>query len=115
MICTAPDGPPNDLKIVSTNLTAINITWAPVNCTQQNSVIKGYTVYYRKKSEDREFNESRYTDDTNAIIVKLDPNTEYVLKVQAVNNENMTGPLAELIVNTSIPGGKDSKIVIFII
>ena len=107
MICTAPDGPPNDLKVVSTNLTAINITWTPVNCTQQNSVIKGYTVHYRKISVEIE---SRYTDDTNAIIVKLDPNTEYVLEVQAVNDENMTGPLAELIVNTSIPEGKDSKI-----
>ena len=104
---SALDGAPNDLKVVSTNLTAINITWAPVNCTQQNSVIKGYTVHYRKNSEDRE---SRYTDDTNAIIVKLDPNTEYVLEVQAVNNENMTGPLAELNVNTSIPEGKDIKI-----
>ena len=96
--------------VVSTNLTAINISWAPVNCTQQNSVIKGYTVYYREKSEHRELNESRYTDVTNATIVKLDPNREYVLEVQAVNDKNMTGPSADLNVKTSIPEGKDIQI-----
>ena len=103
-----PDGPPNDFTVVSTNLTAINITWAPVACIKWNSIIKGYTVHYRKNSEARMFNESRNTIiDTNATIVNLDPNTEYVLEVRAVNDENMPGPPANLTVNTSIPEGKD--------
>jgi hypothetical protein len=101
-----PDGPINNLSVVSTNLTAINITWIPITCIQRNSVIRGYTVYYKKKSEARAFNESRNTVDTNAMIAHLDPNTEYVLEVRAVNDKNMTGPPANLTVNTSIPEGK---------
>ena len=107
MTYIVPDGPPNDLKVVSTKLTAINISWYPVNCIQQNSIIKGYIVHYWKKSEDRAMNKSRNTVEPNAIIVKLDPNTEYILEVRAVNDKNMIGPSANLIVNTSIPKGRE--------
>ncbi len=40
------------------------------------------------------------------MIAHLDPNTEYILEVRAVNDKNMTGPPANLTVNTSIPEGK---------
>ena len=107
MTYIVPDGPPNDLEVVSTNLTAINISWGPVNCTQQNSIIKGYIIHYWKTSEDKATNKSRDTVEPDDMIVKLDPNTEYVLEVRAVNDKNMTGPSADLTVNTSIPKGRE--------
>ena len=50
---------------------------------------------------------SRSTVKTNAVIVNLDPNTEYAFEVRAVNDRNMTGPPANLTVNTSIPQGRE--------
>lgn len=105
LIDAVPNEPPNDFTVVSTNLTAINITWGPITCIHQNSVIKEYAVHYKKKSEAKAFTES--TVDTSATIVNLDPNTEYILEVRAVNGENMVGPPANITVNTSIPKGKD--------
>lgn len=98
----APDGSPTALSVVSVNLTAITISWDPVNCTQQNSIIENYTVtvYYS-----RNLLVSVSTDMTTVTIHNLNPTTEYKLRVQAVNENDMTSPSSELTVSTDIPTG----------
>ena len=97
----APDGSPTAVSVVSVNLTAITISWDPVNCIQQNSIIKNYTVYYTSKN----LLVSVSADMTTVTIHNLNPTTEYKLRVQAVNENDLTSPSSELTVSTDIPTG----------
>ena len=107
LLHAAPTGAPTAVSVVSVNLTTIKISWAPINCIQENSIIKNYIVYYRKRSELQNSKKSVSVSANviNATIHELNPNTEYVLDVEAVNVNYLSSPSAKLSVNTSVPKG----------
>ena len=109
MLYAAPIGPPTALRAVSVNLSAITISWDPVNCIQQNSIIKNYTIHYRKSSEYNNISSKLISVSaavTDTTIYKLDPNTEYAFRVEAINENGLNSPPTKLNVNTSVPNGK---------
>ena len=72
---------------------------------QQNSIIRGYNVCYRKRI-DADSKLHIHTSLTKLTIPNLNPSTEYVFIVEAVNENNLTSPSSEVYVNTSVPTRK---------
>ena len=107
IIIAAPVGVPNGIRKTSVNITTVSISWNPINCSQQNSLIRNYTVYYRKRFGFETLRKSVNISApvTSATIDYLDPHTEYVFEVQAVNENALRGPSTTLNVTTSIPEG----------
>lgn len=103
----APDEAPTSVQVNYVNLTCMEISWKPLSCIRQNSVIKGYSIHYWKISGSRLSNKSIETsvDVTNVVACKLIPSTKYMVEVQAVNEKGSRGPAYELIVNTTSPKG----------
>ena len=102
----APDGPPKAIQI-KTNLTSMEISWEPVDCIQQNSAIKSYTVLYWRTSKSILTNKSDVTsaDVTNLTVRKLTPSSSYMVEVQAVNEYGDKSPAYNLTANTTDPEG----------
>ena len=103
-----PTGSPNDVRNTSVNLTSVAISWSPISCIEQNSIIHGYIVYYRKSLQEleRTRNDNISTVMTNATINNLDPRTNYEFEVQGINENGQNGPSEKLNVTTSAPTGK---------
>ena len=104
---TEPTGSPSDITSASVNLTSVTISWNPISCIQQNSIIHGYIVYYQKSLQKRTRNELVVsTMVTVATINNLDPRTRYEFEVQGINNDGQKGPSERLNVTTRTPTGK---------
>lgn len=102
----APTEPPNALRRIAANLTAIQIAWNPINCTHQNSIITSYIVCYWNKYLQVALHNIEIivsASVTNVTIEKLDINTEYSFLVQGMNENNQTSPSIELNTSTSVP------------
>ena len=102
---TEPTGSPNNIRNVSVNLTSIAISWSPISCIEQNSIIHGYIVYYQKGLQEGTRNNIS-TMMTNATINNLDPRTKYEFEVQGINENGQKGPSEKMNVTTSAPTGK---------
>ena len=98
---------PNSIRNTSVNITSVSLSWDPINCSLQNSIIRNYTVYYWKKFGSEAINKSVNISVpvTSATIDYLDPHTEYVFDVQAVNGNGLRGPSTTLNVTTRVPEG----------
>ena len=103
---TAPTGSPNNIRNTSVNLTSAAISWSPISCIEQNSVIHVYIVYYRKSLQEGTRIDNISTIMTNATINNLDPHTNYEFEVQGINENGQKGPSEKLNVTTSAPTGK---------
>ena len=100
-----PTGSPNGIRSTSVSLTSVTLSWDPINCIQQNSIIHRYTVYYQKSLGEGNRNES-ITLMTTATIDGLDPRTKYEFEVHGINDNGQTGPSVRLNVTTSAPTGR---------
>ena len=100
-----PIGSPNDVRNTSVNLTSVAISWSPISCIEQNSIIHGYIVYYRKRLQEGTRNNIS-TMMTTVTINNLNPRTKYEFEVQGINENGQEGLSEKLNVTTSAPTGK---------
>ena len=78
----APSGAPVSVSLIPVNLTANNLTWNEVNCSQRNGLITGYTVMISNSSITYNLNSTeRYI-----ILNDLVFGTVYNISVAAVNS-----------------------------
>ena len=103
---TEPTGSPNNIRNTSVNLTSIAISWSPISCIEQNSIIHRYIVYYWKRLQEGTRNDNISTMMTTVTINNLDPRTNYEFEVQGINENGQKGPSEKLNVTTSAPTGK---------
>lgn len=101
----APDGPPNGIRNTSVKLTSVTISWNPINCIQQNSIIHKYIIHYGKSLKEGVGNNIS-ANVTMVTINNLDPRTKYVFEVRGVNDEEQEGPSDSINVATSAPTGR---------
>ena len=90
---TAPSGAPEVLSAMAVNSTAIDVQWSELDCALRNGDIIAYVVMRMRQVGDHQTvhvpgNQSSIT------ITGLDPLTEYMIRVAAVNR-NGTGPFSE--------------------
>ena len=95
------------------NLTFIEITWQPINCIQRNSIIRYYSVYYRKVTDAID---TLYTNTsiTTVTILNLNPNTEYLVSVEAVSESKWVSPSAQLNASTEVPTGTGKAVAYYL-
>ena len=86
----------------------MTIQWSRVECLKRNSEITGYRVGYQSPtSTAKEVNISGVMESERMFIITgLNPHTSYMIKVMAVNRENLLGPPANINVTTTIPKGE---------
>ena len=105
-----PSGPPINLTITSRNFTNVSLQWDPVECSQQNGEIDGYTLMYYP-NYDPSNRESIWINDessTSFTLVGLQPRMTYTLRLTAGNNTVYSSNnihYAEQTVNTTVPPG----------
>lgn len=63
---------------------SITVTWEQVQCVDRNGNITEYMLYYHSKESGE--NITHMTNMTGFIIMRLQPLTNYVIGVAAVNN-----------------------------
>ena len=105
----APSSPPDSLRVSSTSLTSISITWGDVPCRERNvDMITGYRVKYHSNHSNPHGNQ---IDEINRTFTasELIPRTNYTFEVRAFYNHstnNFTvGPLANITGVTKVPKG----------
>ena len=99
-----PTGSPNGIRNTSVSLTSVTLSWNPIDCIQQNSIIHRYMAYYRKRLREGTRNKSATV--TNTTIDGLDPRTRYEFEVHGINDNGQMGPSVRLNVTTSAPTGR---------
>ena len=104
---TAPSGPPQSLRVNSTNLSTITIEWEEIECSKRNGPISSYNVTYtidgatvRKEVQQGSHTTTRFTAH------HLEPHTSYNLSVQGISTVgNKASVLATITASTSTPQG----------
>ncbi|XP_050530514.1 contactin [Daktulosphaira vitifoliae] len=95
-----PQASPQQISAISYNSTAINVTWLPIDPTREllRGKLIGYRLkYWKKNSLDKEEDAVYYLSRTTrpwALIVGLQPDTQYYVKVMAYNSAG-EGPESE--------------------
>ena len=92
---SAPSGGPQNLA-PSVSSRSIRVTWDPINCTEHNGRITGYTVEFGPMGESLTCEgvaERQFTRD------RLTPGRTYTFRVAGVN-PNGNGPFVELTLST---------------
>ena len=84
--------------------TTISVQWDEVPCLQRNSDITGYTVRY--ESGDQSSSELITGASRMTSLTGLQPFTEYLIQVAAVNSNNDTGPLTTAIMEHTPGAGE---------
>ncbi|VDM41037.1 unnamed protein product [Toxocara canis] len=90
-----PSMPPSDVRAEAVSSTSILVQWSPPPAEECNGVITGYRVKYKTKL--RGTKGSTLVVDGNDVsytITGLDPASQYMLRVAAVN-QNGSGPNSE--------------------
>ena len=78
---SAPESPPQNVKVVVLNSTSLNISWQPPTDDKRNGIIDHYTVYLKvSKGKEKQYN---YIKNTYVVLGSLKSATEYSLKVSA--------------------------------
>ena len=89
-----PYGQPQSLRVESSNFTSIHILWDPVNCTERNSEIVGYSISYypsghsRYMKSDNIFLTSAMERRYYYVATQLTPLINYTFMVTAVSSYN---------------------------
>ena len=84
---TVPSAPPTLITVQNITSFNINLFWDPLNCTEQNGDITGYSVRYGV--EESGSIKNMYVSGgatTEATISGLNPSTNYFTEVAAVNS-----------------------------
>ena len=103
-----PSGAPEVLSATAVSSTAIDVQWSELDCALRNGDIIAYIVMRTGQVGDQQTvhvpgNQSSVT------ITGLDPLTEYIIRVAAVNR-NGTGPFSDPLSATTLGAtlGKDT-------
>ena len=99
---SSPSAPPENVRVTASSPNNLRIEWEAPPSTDQNGIIIGYTLQYRKS------NESSYstvlpTSIALANISNLNEFTEYQIKVAAATASGL-GPYSDAIVETTSEG-----------
>ncbi len=110
---TAPTGAPQAFENLPSLVFSTNITvqWQRVLCSERNSEITQYLLQYSLEGRDGiEEVEVSETDESNgmytAVLVRLQPLSEYTFTTAAVNSGGQRGPNTTITVTTSAPESK---------
>ena len=95
-----PSGFPTKVNLVFVNVSAIDISWEDIPCTQKKGEILGYIVAYSVGGSETNL----MVKQRRVTITGLKPLSKYSVKVAAVNS-NGTGPFCHP-VNVSTPPGR---------
>uniref|UniRef100_A0A158Q735 Neogenin-like n=1 Tax=Elaeophora elaphi TaxID=1147741 RepID=A0A158Q735_9BILA len=87
-----PSLPPSDVRAEAISTTSILVQWMPLSAKDRNGVLTGYRIKYRTKLRGAKGN-TLVVDGNNSsyTISGLEPGTQYMLRVAAVN-QNGSGP-----------------------
>ncbi len=98
------------LQVVSIASLSITVNWTNIQCSDRNGRIEGYNLsvcsFFKKK-----FDECAHyiTKNTSMEINKLDPITNYVIRINAFtieNNKTLNGPMSkQLRIKTKVIDG----------
>ena len=94
-----PGAPPGSVSVSQVRSSSMRVSWSGVPCAERNGVITGYIVEYNSRSDKMMMNVSR--EHRSTVVTRLDPLTEYSVRVASVNSEGI-GPYSEPVsMNTS--------------
>ncbi|CAG9536052.1 unnamed protein product [Cercopithifilaria johnstoni] len=87
-----PSLPPSDVRAEAISTTSILVQWMPLSAEDRNGVLTGYRIKYKTKLRGAKGN-TLVVDGNNSsyTISGLEPGTQYMLRVAAVN-QNGSGP-----------------------
>ncbi|VDK49439.1 unnamed protein product [Anisakis simplex] len=90
-----PSMPPADVRAEAASSTSILVQWSPLPNEERNGVITGYRIKYKTKLRGTKGNTLVVDgNDVSYTITALDPATQYMLRVAALN-QNGSGPNSE--------------------
>uniref|UniRef100_F1KRH1 Netrin receptor DCC n=1 Tax=Ascaris suum TaxID=6253 RepID=F1KRH1_ASCSU len=90
-----PSMPPADVRAEAVSSTSIQVQWSPPPPEERNGVITGYRIKYKTKLRGTKGNTLVVDgNDVSYTITGLDPATQYMVRVAAVN-QNGSGPNSE--------------------
>ena len=99
---TAPAGPPQTLRTISTNLSTITIEWNEIECSKRNGPISTYDVTYTIDGE----TVRKETQGLMFTAHHLEPRTSYTFSVIGVSTVlNEASALESITANTTTPRG----------
>ena len=100
----APSAPPTSVSVSEVTSSSITVQWGPVDCTDRNGDITGYSVQYGEVgSGSTQTMPVSGGSATEATISGLMPSTTYFIQVAAVNSAG-TGPYSDPPVSTDTDG-----------
>ena len=99
---TAPGVPPEIINVSTVNPSIIHVSWGEVPCPQRNGEITGYIVEYSRRGGGMQTRVNVSRDEGSTSITGLDPFTEYIIRVAAVNSIG-TGPFSDPVNVTTEP------------
>ena len=94
---TAPTGAPDGVSEVSVTANSITVQWGEVPCMDRNGEITGYTV---NATINGEIIATENVNDGSASVSGLNPSTEYIVTVAAINSAG-TGPFSSISITTA--------------
>ena len=100
---TAPSAPTKMVKSSTVSSSAIYVSWGEVPCPQRNGEITGYIVGYNRSGTNRQVGEQVHVNSSAmhmTVVTDLDPLTEYIIKVAAVNGYG-PGPFSDPVYATT--------------
>ena len=99
---TAPSGPPQFLRVYSTNLSTITIEWEEIECSKRNGPISTYIVTYTIDGE----TVRKETQDFMFTAHHLEPRTRYTFSVKGISTVvNEASHLETITASTTTPRG----------
>ena len=101
------------VKSSTVSSSAINVSWGEVPCPQRNGEITGYIVWYNRSGTNRQVGEEVHVNSSSTmhmtVITDLDPLTEYIIRVAAVNRHG-PGPFSDPVYATTSSMSKTCQI-----
>ena len=89
------------VSVSTVSSSTIHVSWGEVPCPQRNGEITGYIVEYSRRGTKRQVGgEQIHVNNRTTTINELDPLTEYIIRVAAVNS-NGTGPFSDPVMATT--------------
>uniref|UniRef100_A0A158PQE6 Neogenin-like protein n=1 Tax=Brugia pahangi TaxID=6280 RepID=A0A158PQE6_BRUPA len=87
-----PSLPPSDVRAEAISTTSILVQWVPLSAEDRNGILTGYRIKYKTKLRGAKSN-TLVIDGNNSsyTISGLEPGTQYMLRVAAIN-QNGSGP-----------------------
>ena len=115
-ICTGPTGGPQAFVASVKFSTNITVQWQRVICSERNSEITHYLLRYSLVGNNDIIKEVKVlgTDDSNRTYTanRLQPLSEYIFTIAAVNSGGQRGPSTAFTAITSVP---ESEIILVLL